>query len=135
MDNEYRYSRKDMLRIELIDDDSFLKCKETLTRIGIASRKTKELFQSCHILHKQGLYYIVHFKELFYLDGRRTDIEYDDIKRRNTIARLLEEWELIKIPEVKTDLCNISHIKILSHKEKSEWKLTQKYTLGNNLRR
>jgi hypothetical protein len=130
MDNEYRYSKKDMLEIELIDEESFLKCKETLTRIGISSKRNKELFQSCHILHKQGLYYIVHFKELFFLDGRNTDIVYDDIRRRNTIAKLLEEWDLIKIPSDKLDLCNMNYIKIISHKEKSEWKLTSKYTIG-----
>jgi hypothetical protein len=130
MDNEYNYSRKDMLRVELIDYDSFLKCKETLTRIGIASKKTKELFQSCHILHKQGLYYIIHFKELFHLDGRNVDLVYEDIRRRNAIAKLLEEWNLIRIPLGELDVCNLSSIKVLTHKEKTNWKLSQKYTIG-----
>lgn len=131
MESGFVYSKQDMLEVKLIDSDSFLKCKETLTRIGIASKKSKELFQSCFILHKQGLYYIVHFKELFALDGKPTTIEFEDIKRRNTIAKLLQEWNLLEIKtkeEIPT--CSMNAIKVLSFHEKQYWKLSPKYNLG-----
>jgi len=115
------------------EEEDFLKIKETLTRIGVASRKEKKLYQSCHILHKQGKYYIVHFKELFALDGKPTNFSDEDIGRRNTIALLLEEWDLIKI--VEKEICEkvktpLSQIKILPFKEKSDWELVAKYNIG-----
>lgn len=115
------------------EDTDFLRIKETLTRIGIASRKTKTLWQSCHILQKKGKYYIVHFKELFALDGKETDFSEEDVARRNTIANLLEEWDLCKI--VNPEVCEeprspLSHIKIVKHKDKNEWTLESKYTIG-----
>ena len=123
----------DLVEIELLEDDDFLKIKETLTRIGISSRKEKKLFQSCHILHKRGKYYIVHFKELFALDGLPSNLTDEDIARRNTIANLLEEWELCDIVDPdKTEepVLNIKQMKILSHKEKKEWELCPKYHIG-----
>lgn len=122
-----------MVEILLDVPEDFLKIRETLTRIGIASKKEKKLFQSCHILHKQNRYFIVHFKELFALDGKPTNFSEDDTARRNTIANLLAEWNLYKLlnPEkTKTVTAPISQIKILSHKEKSEWILEQKYNIG-----
>jgi|TARA_R110002020_G_scaffold350259_4_gene563717 hypothetical protein len=121
-----------MVEVKLVGD-SFLKVKETLTRIGVASRKEKTLFQSCHILHKQGRYFIVHFKELFSLDGKETDFDANDIARRNTIANLLADWELIELVEPersKDNIAPISQIKILPFKEKSEWQLVTKYNIG-----
>lgn len=123
----------DLVEIELLEDDDFLKIKETLTRIGISSRKEKKLYQSCHILHKKGKYYIVHFKELFALDGLPTNLNDDDIARRNTIANLLEEWELCDIvdPDMTEEpVLNIKQLKIISHKEKREWELCPKYHIG-----
>jgi len=123
----------DLVEVELLEDDDFLKIKETLTRIGISSRKEKKLYQSCHILHKRGKYYIVHFKELFALDGLPTSLTDEDIARRNTIANLLEEWELCDIvePDVTDEpVVNIKQLKILSHKEKREWELCPKYHIG-----
>tara|TARA_Y100000593_G_scaffold15887_1_gene31225 strand:- start:113 stop:517 length:405 start_codon:yes stop_codon:yes gene_type:complete len=123
----------DLVEIELLEDDDFLKIKETLTRIGISSRREKKLYQSCHILHKRGKYYIVHFKELFALDGLPTNLTEEDIARRNTIANLLEEWELCDIVDPdKTEepVLNIKQLKILSHKEKKEWELCPKYHIG-----
>ena len=123
-----------MVEVKLNEPDDFLKVRETLTRIGIASRKEKTLFQSCHILHKQGKYYIVHFKELFALDGKTTNFTENDTARRNSIPNLLSEWELItlvepdKSPEPTVPL---SQLKILSFKEKDEWDLTPKYNIGN----
>lgn len=122
-----------LVQIELHSDDNFLKVKETLTRIGIASRKDKKLYQSCHILHKQGKYYIVHFKELFMLDGKLNNFDEEDKARRNTIANLLEEWGLIKVVDetkVQDPVASISQIKILPHSEKSEWELVAKYSIG-----
>jgi hypothetical protein len=122
-----------LVEVNLPNEESFLKVKETLTRIGIASKKEQKLYQSCHILHKQGKYYIVHFKELFMLDGKTNDFSEEDKARRNTIVALLEEWELIKavdaamIAEPKAPL---SQIKILPHKEKGEWELIAKYSIG-----
>jgi hypothetical protein len=124
---------EDLLEIRLKQDDDFLKVKETLTRIGVASRKDKTLYQSCHILHKKGKYYIVHFKELFALDGKPTDFEENDLARRNTIGKLLAEWGLIEIVSTKPldPIAPLSQIKIISHKEKTDWMLTAKYNIGN----
>jgi len=122
-----------LVEVELLHDENFLKIKETLTRIGIASRKDKTIYQSCHILHKQGKYYIVHFKELFMLDGKINNFDEEDRGRRNTIVNLLEEWNLIRTvnPEMIQDpVAQLSQIKILSHKEKSEWELVAKYSIG-----
>jgi hypothetical protein len=121
------------IEITLQQPDDFLKVKETLTRIGVSSRKDKTLYQSCHILHKQNRYVIIHFKELFSLDNRSTDLTENDIHRRNAIAKLLQDWGLIKIinPSILTDgIAPIHQIKILSHKDKSEWKLVSKYNIG-----
>jgi len=121
------------VEIRLGEEDDFLKIKETLTRIGVASRKDKTLYQSCHILHKQGRYVILHFKELFELDGKASNFSDDDQARRNTIAKLLEDWDLIKIVEpdlVKKPIATLNQIKILPHKEKNDWTLLAKYTIG-----
>lgn len=123
----------DLVQIELTNEENFLKVKETLTRIGIASRKDKKLYQSCHILHKQGKYYIVHFKELFMLDGKVNNFDDEDKGRRNTIANLLAEWGLVKVVEsskTKAPLAPISQIKILPHSERGEWELVAKYSIG-----
>lgn len=123
-----------MVEVKLREPDDFLKVRETLTRIGIASRKEKTLFQSCHILHKQGKYYIVHFKELFALDGKTTNFTENDTARRNSIANLLAEWELITLVEPDKSAeptVPLSQLKILSFKEKDEWDLTPKYNIGN----
>lgn len=122
-----------LVEITLPNAETFLKVKETLTRVGIASRKDKKLYQSCHILHKQGKYYIVHFKELFMLDGKLNNFDDEDKGRRNTIANLLEEWGLVIIvnPEIVEDpIAEISQIKILAHSEKGEWELVAKYSIG-----
>jgi hypothetical protein len=122
-----------MVEVKLSNDDDFLKIRETLTRIGVASRKDKTLYQSCHILHKQGRYFIVHFKELFALDGKPTDFEEADIGRRNAIANLLSEWGLITLVEPdksKDPVAPISQIKVLPYKEKDQWTLTPKYNIG-----
>ena len=122
-----------LLEVTIGEEEDFLKIKETLTRIGVASRKEKKLYQSCHILHKQGKYYIVHFKELFSLDGKPTDFTEEDKGRRNTIALLLEEWGLIKIvnnSSVKDPRSPLSQIKILPFKEKNDWELVAKYNIG-----
>ena len=122
-----------MLEISFKENDDFLKIRETLTRIGVASRKDRTLYQSCHILHKRGKYYLVHFKELFALDGKESSISENDLARRNAIARLLEEWGLLKIivPEqASTPLAPMSQIKVLPHKEKNEWSLIAKYNIG-----
>ena len=123
----------DLVEVEIEEDDDFLKVRETLTRIGVSSRKDKVLFQSCHILHKKGKYYIVHFKELFALDGKPFNITEDDISRRNTIARLLSEWGLVKLIDplqIEDKQAPLSKIKVLSHKEKTDWKLASKYNIG-----
>ena len=124
----------DLIEVELYEDDDFLKIKETLTRIGISSRKEKKLYQSCHILHKKGKYYIVHFKELFSLDGLPSNFSEEDIARRNTIANLLDEWELCELTEPKKSeepVLSIRQLKIISHKEKKDWELCPKYHIGN----
>ena len=119
-----------MLEIKLGEPDDFLKIRETLSRIGVASRKERKLYQSCHILHKQGRYYIVHFKELFALDGKPTNLSQNDIERRNTIAGLLEDWNLVEILGMNEPKAPLSQIKIISFKEKSEWTLETKYNIG-----
>jgi hypothetical protein len=120
------------LEVVLSEPDDFLKVRETLTRIGVASRKDKTLYQSCHILHKQGRYFIVHFKELFALDGKTADLSENDLQRRNTIAKLLVDWGLIVIGNAEnfTDYAPLSQIKVISHKEKDDWKLETKYNIG-----
>jgi hypothetical protein len=127
-------SINDLVEVTLNDKDDFLKVRETLTRIGVASKKDRILYQSCHILHKQGRYYIVHFKELFALDGKPTDISENDLSRRNAIAKLLGDWQLVKLVNVKQieepPPIFLSQIKILSHKEKDEWELMPKYNIG-----
>ena len=122
-----------LVEVILAEEEAFLKVRETLTRIGVASKKDKKIFQSCHILHKQNRYFIVHFKELFALDGKPTNFSEDDIARRNTISNLLAEWNLYKIinPEkTKSPVAPISQIKIIAYKEKSDWILEQKYNIG-----
>ena len=122
-----------LIEVQLGHEDDFLKVRETLTRIGVASRKDNKLYQSCHILHKQGRYYIVHFKELFALDGKGTDFSEDDLSRRNTIALLLEEWGLVKIlnkAKAESPKSPLNQIKILTHKEKHDWELVAKYNIG-----
>ena len=124
-----------LVEVKLKSDEDFLKVRETLTRIGVASKKEKKLYQSCHILHKQGQYYIVHFKELFRLDGKPTTITEEDIARRNTIANILAEWGLLSLVDKsksEAPVANISSIKIVSYKEKSNWKLEAKYNIGTN---
>lgn len=124
---------EDLIQVVLNEPDDFLKVKETLSRIGIASKKEKTLYQSCHILHKQGKYYIVHFKELFLLDGKFSDFSEDDKARRNTIANLLHEWQLCDLvnPDKSKDpVAPLSQVKIISHKEKGEWNLVAKYNIG-----
>jgi len=125
---------KDLVEITLGQEDDFLKVRETLTRIGVASKKDRTLYQSCHILHKKGQYYVVHFKELFALDGKPADITENDLSRRNAIVKLLEDWELVKVVrkeqiETPTPIF-LSQIKILSHKEKRDWQLVPKYNIG-----
>ena len=123
-----------LLEIELNDEEDFLKIRETLTRIGVASRKDKTIYQSCHILHKRGKYYIVHFKELFALDGKKTNFNENDLGRRNTIANLLAEWGLLNLVDAKKsadDTVPLGQIKILSFKDKSDWNLVAKYNIGN----
>ena len=124
-----------MLEVQLKEPDDFLKVRETLTRIGVASRKDKKLFQSCHILHKQGRYFIVHFKELFALDGKESNLSDNDIERRNTIAQLLADWGLIAIinSSVAESKAPLSQIKVLAFKEKSEWDLQAKYNIGKKI--
>lgn len=121
-----------MLEITLSEPDDFLKVRETLTRIGIASIKEKKIYQSCHILHKQGRYFIVHFKELFLLDGKKSNLEKSDVERRNTIATLLSDWGLVEIVSKETLECApLRQIKIIPHKDKPNWELCAKYTIGN----
>lgn len=120
------------LEVKLKNPDDFLKVRETLSRIGVASRKDKILYQSCHILHKQGRYFIVHFKELFALDGKDADFSDNDLQRRNTVAHLLSDWGLITIlnPEIHEDKAPLNQIKVIAYKEKGEWELIQKYNIG-----
>ena len=124
------WTQEQMLEVELKEPDDFLKIRETLSRIGVASRKEKVLFQSCHILHKQGKYYIVHFKELFALDGKQTNLSENDIARRNTISKLLSDWGLVKIKGETNPAAPLSQIKIISFKDKNDWTLETKYNIG-----
>ena len=126
------WSMSSMLEVTLTDPDDFLKVKETLTRIGVASKQERKLFQSCHILHKQGRYFIVHFKELFLLDGNKSNLEVNDVSRRNTIAQLLSDWNLVSLvqPINVEDCAPLRQIKIIPFREKSEWELCPKYTIG-----
>ena len=133
--NIIEWTPNSMLEIVLNEPDDFLKVRETLTRIGIASRKDKKLYQSCHILHKQGRYFIVHFKELFLLDGKKSNLEEEDIARRNTIAQLMSDWGLVTIDNKNNmdSLAPLRQIKIISFKEKNEWELCPKYNIGNKV--
>ena len=129
--NEVSWKPDNMLEVALKEPDDFLKVRETLSRIGVASRKEKTLFQSCHILHKQGKYYIVHFKELFALDGKDTNLSENDIARRNTISNLLSDWGLVKVvKESIVEAAPLSQIKVISFKDKENWKLETKYNIG-----
>jgi len=127
---EVKWSQEQMLEISLKEPDDFLKVRETLSRIGVASRKEKKLYQSCHILHKQGRYFIVHFKELFALDGKETNLSENDIARRNTIAKLLADWNLVGVLGVPEPVAPLSQIKVLSYQEKADWTLETKYNIG-----
>ncbi len=125
-----------LVEVKLKTDEDFLKVRETLTRIGVASKKDKILYQSCHILHKQGLYYIVHFKELFALDGKPSNFSSEDVARRNTIANLVAEWGLVELVDkekTKDPIAAMSQVKIIPHKEKNEWELVTKYNIGRKL--
>ena len=129
---QVNWSQDKMIEVKLNEPDDFLKVRETLTRIGVASRKEKKLYQSCHILHKQGKYYIVHFKELFALDGKYANLTVNDVQRRNRIARLLSDWGLISVVKEDSiqDIAPLNQIKVLPYKEKHEWTLEQKYNIG-----
>ena len=129
---EVKWSTDQMIEITLNEPDDFLKVRETLTRIGVASRKEKKIYQSCHILHKQGRYYIVHFKELFALDGKHANLTQNDVQRRNRIIQLLSDWGLITIMNESkiTDIAPLNQIKVLAYKEKHEWVLETKYNIG-----
>jgi hypothetical protein len=128
---EIKWSQDMMLEVTLKEPDDFLKVRETLTRVGVASRKERKLYQSCHILHKRGKYYIVHFKELFALDGKPTNITSNDVQRRNRITKLLSDWGLVEISgEGTEDLAPLNQIKVLSFKDKGEWTLESKYNIG-----
>jgi hypothetical protein len=126
------WSQDQMVEVLLSEPDDFLKVRETLTRIGVASRKEKKLYQSCHILHKQGRYFIVHFKELFALDGKHANLTVNDVQRRNRITRLLADWGLISVvsPDSVADIAPLNQIKVLAYKDKGEWILEQKYNIG-----
>ena len=131
MEPEYQWSPDKMVEILLSEPDDFLKVRETLTRIGVASRKEKKLYQSCHILHKQGKYFIVHFKELFALDGKRANLSVNDIQRRNRIIQLLSDWGLVTtMIDEQLDIAPLNQIKVISYKEKGDWTLETKYNIG-----
>ena len=134
-EQEIQWSAESMLEVTIKQPDDFLKVRETLTRIGVASRKDKTLYQSCHILHKQGKYFITHFKELFALDGKKSTLVENDIQRRNTIAILLQDWNLIDIanPQAAENKAPLSQIKVLPFKEKKEWNLSAKYNIGKKI--
>ena len=130
--NEVEWTKDNMIEVNLKEPDDFLKVRETLTRIGVASRKERKLYQSCHILHKKGLYYIVHFKELFALDGKKANLSDNDVQRRNRIIKLLSDWGLVEIvqeTEIK-EVAPLSQIKVIAYKEKGEWTLESKYNIG-----
>ena len=130
--DEVKWTTESMIEVGLREPDDFLKVRETLTRIGVASRKEKKLYQSCHILHKQGKYYIVHFKELFALDGKKANLSLNDVQRRNRIVQLLGDWGLVSInsKESIVDVAPLSQIKVLAYKEKGDWTLESKYNIG-----
>ena len=133
--NEHKavqWNRNEMVEVNLKEPDDFLKVRETLTRIGVASRKERTLYQSCHILHKKGQYYIVHFKELFALDGKKANLSENDLQRRNRIIKLLSDWGLVEIVKESSikDAAPLSQIKVIAYKEKSEWSLESKYNIG-----
>ena len=130
MDNNINWTQEQMFEVLLKEPDDFLKIRETLSRIGVASRKERKLYQSCHILHKQGKYYIVHFKELFALDGKNTNLSENDIARRNTIVKLLSDWGLVTMIGIPEPIAPLSQIKIIAFKEKNEWMLETKYNIG-----
>jgi len=132
VETEIQWKQTDMVEVVLGEPDDFLKVRETLTRIGVASRKEKKIYQSCHILHKQGKYYIVHFKELFALDGKNTNLSLNDVQRRNRIVQLLSDWGLISVVNAEkiADLAPLNQIKVLSFKEKNDWTLESKYNIG-----
>ena len=127
---EVNWTQEQMLEVGLKEPDDFLKVRETLSRIGVASRKERKLYQSCHILHKQGRYYIVHFKELFALDGKQTNLSENDLARRNTIANLLNDWGLVDVLGNSENVAPLSQIKVLSYREKDDWTLETKYNIG-----
>jgi len=131
-DIEVTWQPTDMVEVTLGQPDDFLKVRETLTRIGVASRKERKLYQSCHILHKQGKYYIVHFKELFALDGKSTNLSLNDVQRRNRIIQLLSDWGLVSVVDIEkiSDVAPLNQIKVLAFKEKDEWTLESKYNIG-----
>lgn len=131
-DIEISWDKNQMVEVTLGEPDDFLKVRETLTRIGVASRKEHKLYQSCHILHKKGQYYIVHFKELFALDGKKANITQNDLQRRNRIIQLLSDWGLVKVVSAESiqDLAPLSQIKVISYKDKGEWNLESKYNIG-----
>ena len=130
--DEVQWTTESMIEVSLREPDDFLKVRETLTRIGVASRKEKKLYQSCHILHKQGKYYIVHFKELFALDGKKENLSLNDVQRRNRIVQLLGDWGLVSINNKETiaEVAPLSQIKVLAYKEKNDWTLESKYNIG-----
>ena len=130
MENNVNWKQEQMFEVLLKEPDDFLKIRETLSRIGVASRKERKLYQSCHILHKQGKYYIVHFKELFALDGKDTNLSENDIARRNTIVKLLSDWGLVEMKAIPEPIAPLSQIKIISFKEKNDWLLETKYNIG-----
>ena len=129
---ELQWTKDNMVEVQLKEPDDFLKVRETLTRIGVASRKEKKLYQSCHILHKKGQYYIVHFKELFALDGKKANLSDNDFQRRNRIIKLLSDWGLVNVVDESAivDAAPLSQIKVIAYKEKSEWNLESKYNIG-----
>ena len=133
---EVRWSQDQMVEVILNEPDDFLKVRETLTRIGVASRKEKKIYQSCHILHKQGRYYIVHFKELFALDGKHANLTVNDVQRRNRIVNLISDWGLVTMvkPDSVTDVAPLNQIKVLSYKDKDYWTLESKYNIGKKKR-
>ena len=130
---EVNWAPSQMVEITLNEPDDFLKVRETLTRIGVASRKEKKIYQSCHILHKQGKYYLVHFKELFALDGKRANLTINDVQRRNRIAQLIDDWGLISITDLQKiqDIAPLNQIKVLAYRDKGDWILETKYNIGN----
>jgi len=134
---EVKWSPDQMVEVILNEPDDFLKVRETLTRIGVASRKEKKIYQSCHILHKQGRYYLVHFKELFALDGKRANLTVNDVQRRNRIVQLLADWGLIGVVDVNRiqDIAPLNQIKVLAYKDKEEWILETKYNIGSKKKR